>query len=95
MVWLWLSGAVASSCSTTGSRKWEFNNSLPIDLSEKKSPVPQTLQKAVRLAKRVAPVSSLNLESAEENFILIFNHPHEWPLDVNYTELEKEDKHLV
>lgn len=45
----------------------------------------------MRLEKRVAPVSSLKLESAEENFILIFNHPHEWPSDMNYTELEKED----
>lgn len=47
------------------SRKWELNNPLPIDLSEKKSLVPQRLQKPVCLAKRVAPLFTLKLERAE------------------------------
>lgn len=72
-----------------------FNNHLPIDLSKKKSPVPQRLQKPVCLAKRVAPVLSLKLERAEENFILFFNHSHEWSLDMNDIELDKENKHLA
>ena len=78
-----------------GSRKWELYNDLPIDISKKKSPVPQRWQRPVSPAKRVTLVLSLKLERAEENFTLIFNHPHESPLDTNYTVLDKENKHLV
>lgn len=72
-------------------RKWGLYNYFPF-LEEVAS---ATKMAEAGESRIVTLVPSLELEKAEENFILIFNQSYESPLERNYTVLAKENKHLA